>query len=92
MLELFETYNTNTTLRKDKSVRLSNWENCPLSEKQISYAAEDAYAGIVIYFNMIEKIMQSKNIAKESQRKYIYELITQEVVSTHLKKSEAKAE
>ena len=84
---------TNTTLRKEKTVRISDWEISPLSAQQISYAAEDTYAGILIYCNMIEKIMRSKNIPNESQKIYIIELLTQEVANAHrAKSSDAKEE
>ncbi|XP_071076279.1 bifunctional 3'-5' exonuclease/ATP-dependent helicase WRN isoform X2 [Desmodus rotundus] len=36
-------------LRKDNSVRCSNWKNYPLTEDQKLYAATDAYAGLIIY-------------------------------------------
>ena len=36
------------TLVKDK-VQMSNWEQFPLTEEQINYAALDAYVGLLIY-------------------------------------------
>uniref|UniRef100_A0A8C5MVB8 DNA 3'-5' helicase n=1 Tax=Leptobrachium leishanense TaxID=445787 RepID=A0A8C5MVB8_9ANUR len=36
-------------LLKDKSVRCSKWDICPLTEEQKFYAAADAYAGLQIY-------------------------------------------
>ena len=76
-------------MRKEKTVRISDWEVFPLTTEQISYAAEDAYAGIIIYHKMMEKIIQ-KNATKELQQKYIKELLTQEVANTHqARRSEA---
>ncbi|XP_039189672.1 Werner syndrome ATP-dependent helicase isoform X2 [Crotalus tigris] len=40
-------------LVKDKLVRCGNWECFPLTEEQKLYAATDAYAGFVIYQNLI---------------------------------------
>ncbi|KAM6473025.1 bifunctional 3'-5' exonuclease/ATP-dependent helicase WRN isoform 2-T3 [Liasis olivaceus] len=40
-------------LVKDKLVRCSNWECFPLTEEQKLYAATDAYAGFLIYQNLI---------------------------------------
>jgi len=31
---------------KSKSLQMSNWENCPLTERQRTYAAMDAWAGL----------------------------------------------
>ena len=71
-------------MRKEKTVRISDWEVFSLTTEQISYAAEDAYAGIIIYYKMMEKIIQkSKITTKELQQKYIKELLTQEVANTH---------
>ncbi|KAG8130300.1 hypothetical protein E2320_016907 [Naja naja] len=40
-------------LVKDKLVRCGNWECFPLTEEQKLYAATDAYAGFLIYQNLI---------------------------------------
>ncbi|XP_025031851.1 Werner syndrome ATP-dependent helicase-like, partial [Python bivittatus] len=40
-------------LVKDRLVRCSNWECFPLTEEQKLYAATDAYAGFLIYQNLI---------------------------------------
>ncbi|NXU91217.1 WRN helicase, partial [Xiphorhynchus elegans] len=48
-------------LLKDKSVRCSNWEECPLSDEQKLYAATDAYAGYIVY----EKL---KNMSNSDQK------------------------
>lgn len=45
--------------RIDKSVRKSNWEALPLSDKQIIYAATDAWASLLVYVRMIE--LQAKS-------------------------------
>jgi len=36
-------------LKKDNSIRLSRWNQWPLSESQIKYACLDAYAGVLCY-------------------------------------------
>ncbi|XP_063150841.1 bifunctional 3'-5' exonuclease/ATP-dependent helicase WRN [Candoia aspera] len=48
-------------LVKDKLVRCSNWEHFPLTEEQKLYAATDAYAGFLIYQNLI-------NLSSDKQR------------------------
>ena len=49
-------------LAKPKSVTRSNWENFPLTVKQINYAALDAWIGLKIYQSM--KAMQGKSTCK----------------------------
>ena len=49
-------------LEKPKSVTRSNWENFPLTVKQIHYAALDAWIGLKIYRSM--KAMQGKSTCK----------------------------
>ena len=49
-------------LEKPKLVTMSNWENCPLTVKQIHYAALDAWVGLKIYQSM--KAMQGKSTCK----------------------------
>ncbi|XP_044179707.1 uncharacterized protein LOC122961180 [Acropora millepora] len=49
-------------LEKPKSVTMSNWENFPLTVKQIHYAALDAWIGLKIYQSM--KTMQRKSTCK----------------------------
>ena len=49
-------------LEKPKSVTMSNWENFPLTVKQIHYAALDAWVGLKIYQSM--KAMQGKSTCK----------------------------
>ena len=49
-------------LEKPKLVTRSNWENFPLTVKQIHYAALDAWIGLKIYRSM--KAMQGKNTCK----------------------------
>ena len=49
-------------LEKPKSVTMSNWENFPLTVKQIHYAALDAWIGLKIYRSM--KAMQGKSTCK----------------------------
>jgi len=36
-------------LVKDTKLRCSNWDNYPLTDKQLDYAVLDAYAGLLIY-------------------------------------------
>ena len=49
-------------LEKPELVTMSNWENCPLTVKQIHYAALDAWVGLKIYQSM--KAMQGKSTCK----------------------------
>ncbi|XP_015773656.1 PREDICTED: zinc finger protein 28-like isoform X1 [Acropora digitifera] len=49
-------------LEKPKLVTRSNWENFPLTVKQIHYAALDAWIGLKIYRSM--KAMQGKSTCK----------------------------
>ena len=49
-------------LAKPKSVARSNWEKCPLTVKQIHYAALDAWVGLKIYQSM--KAMQGRSTYK----------------------------
>ena len=49
-------------LEKPKLVTMSNWENFPLTVKQIHYAALDAWIGLKIYRSM--KAMQGKSTCK----------------------------
>ncbi|XP_015773659.1 PREDICTED: zinc finger protein 2-like isoform X1 [Acropora digitifera] len=49
-------------LAKPNSVTRSNWENFPLTVKQIHYAALDAWIGLKIYQSM--KAMQGKSTCK----------------------------
>merc|ERR1719330_1536505 len=37
------------TLEKPPDVRCGNWETCPLSDEQLTYAATDAWAGLRCY-------------------------------------------
>ena len=41
-------------LEKSKSITRSNWENFPLTLRQIEYAALDAWAGLKIYHAIVE--------------------------------------
>ncbi|XP_028382700.1 Werner syndrome ATP-dependent helicase isoform X1 [Phyllostomus discolor] len=56
-------------LRKDHSVRCSNWKNYPLTEDQKLYAATDAYAGLIIYqkLEMLNDPVQLFSINKEEE-------------------------
>lgn len=49
---------TQFTISKNSKVRCSNWAARPLSDKQISYAAADAYAGLVLYHSLWLKWIQ----------------------------------
>ena len=54
-------------LEKPKSVSRSNWENYPLTIRQIHYAAVDAWIGIKVYQHMKLAIGQSQAHTNESQ-------------------------
>ncbi|KAM5310956.1 bifunctional 3'-5' exonuclease/ATP-dependent helicase WRN isoform 2-T2 [Glossophaga mutica] len=56
-------------LRKDRSVRCSNWKNYPLTEDQKLYAATDAYAGLIIYqkLEILDGAVQLFSINKEEE-------------------------
>lgn len=48
----------NKTIDKSSSLQRSNWEQYPLTEKQLEYAALDAYVGLILY----EDLLKKKNI------------------------------
>eukprot|EP00405_Crypthecodinium_cohnii_P013109 CAMPEP_0206433912 /NCGR_PEP_ID=MMETSP0324_2-20121206/8805_1 /ASSEMBLY_ACC=CAM_ASM_000836 /TAXON_ID=2866 /ORGANISM="Crypthecodinium cohnii, Strain Seligo" /LENGTH=621 /DNA_ID=CAMNT_0053900247 /DNA_START=343 /DNA_END=2204 /DNA_ORIENTATION=- len=39
----------NQTLAKPEGIRMGNWEASPLSDEQLTYAATDAWAGVLIF-------------------------------------------
>ena len=43
------------TIQKSKSLQLSNWEDFPLSDSQLQYAALDAYASLILYEELIRR-------------------------------------
>jgi hypothetical protein len=40
------------TMQKSKSLSLYNWETLPLPDKQVTYAAIDAFAGLLVYHEL----------------------------------------
>lgn len=52
-------------LEKSKRVAMSNWENFPLTLRQIEYAALDAWAGVKIYQAITERQMVERPFVQQ---------------------------
>lgn len=53
-------------VEKPKAVQISNWENSPLREGQVKYAAEDASLGVWLAERMYEKYGRRKDTTKKN--------------------------
>ena len=52
-------------VEKPKAVQISNWENSPLREGQVKYAAEDASLGVWLAEQLYEKYGRRKDTTKK---------------------------
>lgn len=58
------------SLAKSKSVQCSNWGRQPLTQKQVEYAAADAYAGLVVYHSLWLKWLQVLQLHEQLQEQH----------------------
>jgi ribonuclease D len=60
-------------VEKPKAVQISNWENSPLREGQVKYAAEDASLGVWLAERMYNKYGRRKDTKKKNSHSEIKE-------------------